>query len=151
MRNTAADKVKYWNGSSNKFIRYYFYSQRGLALFNEFRYLIMAIFGAYLLLKMSNPVWLGVMFIGSIVVLCAAGWLQVHRMAKVMDWLGVEFATYWSKYSFELQERQVRAIEEINENVRDYRADDTGASGQALYDEFMSRVCAEAEKLDTDA
>ena len=43
--------VSYWNGSKNRVVRWYFYCQRGLALFNEFRYLIMLIFGAYMLLK----------------------------------------------------------------------------------------------------
>jgi len=113
------DKGLYWNGTKNKFIRYYFYSQRGLALFNEFRYLFMLIFGLYLMLKLSNPVWLLVMFLVSLPLLIWAGWLQVHVIAKVVNWLDVEFATHWTRYSYELQERQVKALEEINRKVKD--------------------------------
>ena len=37
------NKEKHWDGSKNKAIRLYFYQQRGLALFNELRYLILEV------------------------------------------------------------------------------------------------------------
>jgi hypothetical protein len=109
-----ANMERHWDGTKNKIVRYYFYSQRGLALFNEFRYLFMLLFGIYVLLKLQNPIWLLVMFLTALPLLIGFGWLQVHHMAKIINWLDVEFASYWSRYSFELQERQVKAIEEIN-------------------------------------
>ena len=42
----------HFKGLKNKSIRYYFYIQKGLALCNEFRYLMMAIFGIYFTLKL---------------------------------------------------------------------------------------------------
>ena len=144
MRDTANDKKQYWDGKANKVIRYYFYSQRGLALFNEFRYLFMVIFGAYVLMKLSNPWWLVVMFVISFPLLCLFGWLQVHRMAKVMDWLNIEFSTFWSRYSFDLQERQVKAVEEINNAVKEVHAAeqgrDRGKYCRKAQEDFSSRL-----------
>lgn len=109
---------RHWDGTKNKVVRYYFYSKRGLELFNEFRYLLMLIFGAYVMLKLTNPFYLLLMFVVSLPVLIFFGWLQVHHMAKIINWLDIEFASYWSRYSFELQERQVKATEEMNENIK---------------------------------
>lgn len=144
MRTTSEDKKMYWDGGSNKAIRYYFYSQRGLALFNEFRYLFMIIFGAYVLMKLNNPVWLLVMFVISCPLLCLFGWLQVHKMAKVMDWLNVEFSTFWTRYSFDLQERQVKAVEEINHAVKEVRINESrrtaGGDGSKAKEDFSSEL-----------
>ena len=112
----------YWNGTRNKAIRYFYYSQRGLDLFNQFRYLLMAIFGVYLLLKLSNPLWLLAMFAISFPLLVLAGYYQVHHMSKVIDWLNTEFATYWSRYSFSLSERSVKALESIDRKTFDFEA-----------------------------
>lgn len=111
------NKNIYWDGNSNKFIRYYFYSQRGLALFNEFRYLFMVIFGVYFALKLNNPIWFVLMFVVSVPILCFFGWLSVHKIAKVVDWLNIEFSTHWGRYGYELQERQIKLLEEILLNI----------------------------------
>ena len=107
----------YWDGSKNKAIRWYFYSQRGLALFNEFRYLLMLIFGLYVLLKIQNPVWLVVMFLGCVPILVVCGWFQVNHMAKVINWLDVKYGSHWTLKSMEWQERSVKALEEINVKI----------------------------------
>lgn len=108
------NNAKHWDGAKNKAVRLYFYSQRGLGLFNEFRYLFMLIFGVYLTCKMTNPLWMVLMFLIACPVLIVAGWIQVHKMAATINWLDIEFGSYWSRYSFELQERQVNALESIN-------------------------------------
>lgn len=105
------NKKKYWYGNSNKIIRYYYYSQRGIQLFNEFRYIIMVIFGVYFTLKLSNPIYLVLMFCMAIPILCFAGWLMVHKIARVMDWLNIEFATHFSRYNITL-------LEEINKSLK---------------------------------
>jgi len=117
LKNDKETEHKYWSGPKNKIIRYYFYSQRGLALFNEFRYLFMLIFGVYVVLKLNNPIWLFLMFIVSCPVLIWLGFISVHHIAKVSDWLNIEFATYWSRYQFSLQERIVKALESIDKKV----------------------------------
>ena len=116
--NRSNNVKAYWDGNQNKVIRYYFYSRRGLELFNEFRYLIMVIFGVYYTLKMSHPILLVLMFAISIPVLCIAGWVSVHKMSKVIDWLNVEFSTHWGRYGYELQEKQNKILSEINERIK---------------------------------
>ena len=47
-----------WTGAKNKFIRYYFYINTGLNVFNNFKYLAAAIFGIYWTMHLRNPIWL---------------------------------------------------------------------------------------------
>lgn len=111
-------KKKYWDGNGNKVIRYYFYSQRGLALFNEFRYLFMLIFGIYITMKLTNPFWLVGMFTVSVPLLCVVGYVSVHHVSKVMDWLSIEFSTYWGRRSYTLLEDQVKHLKEIVDELK---------------------------------
>jgi hypothetical protein len=111
------DKEKYWNGIANRVVRYYFYCNRGLALLNEFRYLLMGILAVYALLKLDNPWIMLIMFVVAVPVLCFLGWIFTHYMAKTMDFLNINFSTHFSKYIIEMQERQVKALENIDEKM----------------------------------
>lgn len=106
------NRVKYWNGSTNKLIRFYFYSQRGLALLNEGRYLVMAVFALYYTLKLSNPIYLIGMFGVAVPVLIVLGWVQVHKVGKVVDWLSIQFSTHFGRYQYTL-------LEEIRDSIRE--------------------------------
>lgn len=99
----------------HQFVKSYFYIQRGLNLVYDFRYLFMGILAFYYMLKLENIVWFIVMFLASIPVLILLGWFSVHKMAKVLDWLGVEYGTFWSRYSFTLQEKIISELEKLNE------------------------------------
>lgn len=110
-------KKLYWDGTQNKIIRYYYYSQRGLDLFNAFRYVFMLIFAIYLALKLQNPLWLVVMFAVSLPLLIGLGWLAVHKVSKVVDWLSIEFATHWGRYTYTLQEDQNGLLRRILRNM----------------------------------
>ena len=110
-------KEKYWNGTVNKLCRYWFYLMRGVDIFNQFKYLVAAIFALYWMLKMKNPAILAMMFLICIPVLFVVGYYSVHYVGKVVDWLNVEFSSYWSRYQFELQERQVKATEDIRDII----------------------------------
>ncbi len=112
------NKHKYWNGIENKLIRYWFYITRGLDLLNQFKYLIGAIFALYWMLKLNNPFVLLFIFLACLPVLFVVGYYSIHKMGKVMDWLNIEFASHWSRYSFELQERQVKAVESIEKKIK---------------------------------
>ena len=115
------DKKKYWDGGKNKAVRLWFYCQRGLDFFNAFRYILMAIFGAYVLLKLDNPWLMVLMFLVAVPVLIFAGWCHVHQMAATINFLDVEFGSSWTKYGYSLSERSVRALEEINENLKNIK------------------------------
>ena len=113
MDNPQELKQKYWNGNKNKSIRYFFYANRGLELFNSFRYLFMLAFGVYYALHLTNPLWLVAMVIISLPVLAIFGYIYVHHMNKVMDYLNIEFATHWGRYSYTLLEKQIQLLEHI--------------------------------------
>jgi hypothetical protein len=117
-QNKEENIKKYWDGWTNKSIRYYFYVTKGLDMFNSFRYLLMAIFALYYMLKLSNPIIFVLFFILSCVFLGFVGYITVHHIGKVIDFLSIEFATHWSKYSFNLQERQVKAMEKLAEEKK---------------------------------
>lgn len=102
----------------NIFVELYFYAQRGLALFNEFRYLIMSILGLYYVLKLKRKIWFVVMSVVGLVFIIVAGYVQVNFMSKQLNYLEVENASYWSRYGFELQERQTKAVESIDRKTK---------------------------------
>ena len=116
--NDAHNKV-YWDGTKNRCVRYYWYAQKGLALLNEARYLVMVIGGLYFILKLTNPLWMVGMFLVCIPALIFLGWLQTHHMATIMDWLGTRYSSYWGRRSFDLQERQVAALEQILKELKE--------------------------------
>lgn len=117
MNNNEQEKA-YWNGPLNKSVRMWFYFQRGLSVLNEARYLIISIMAIYALLKMDNPWMMLVMFFIALPILGILGWFYTFKMAKTMDWLNVKFSTHYSKYSIEMQERQVKALESIEEKIK---------------------------------
>jgi hypothetical protein len=108
---------KYWNGAKNKVIRYYFYVRKGLELLNEFRYLIMGILGFYYALRLSNPFMLVIMFCIAVPILIVFGWLSVHHISRVVEWLAVQYSTHWSRYSYDLQEEIIKQLKEIKNKI----------------------------------
>jgi hypothetical protein len=118
MYNDPTNKAKYWDGWKNRCIRYYFYIVKGLDMFNSFRYLLMAIFALYYMLKLSNPFFFVIFFAISCFGLGFVGYLTVHHVGKVIDFLGVQFATHWTRYSFDLQERTLKAMEKLAEDKK---------------------------------
>jgi hypothetical protein len=114
---TVAKSQKYYKGRKNTLIRYYFYVQRGLTLLNEFRYLLMGILAIYYMLKLDNPVVMVIMFLVSVPALCIIGWLSVHHIEKVVEYLRIRFATIWSKYGYELNEDRNKLLKEIKEKL----------------------------------
>ena len=112
------NRAKYWKGGHNKAIRFYFYCQRGLSLLNEARYLLMGVFALYYTLKLTNPIYLVVMFAVAIPILIGLGWLSVHKIGKVIDWLNIEFSSHWSRYNYTLLEEIRDAVKEKKSNCK---------------------------------
>lgn len=112
---------KYLGGRLNRLVRIYFYLQRGLTLVNEFKYLIAGIFAAYYLTGVDSYFWLVGMFIFSILVLILVGHVWVHYAMKPMEWFGVEFGTYFSRYTIDIQEKQIALLVEIKELLKNDR------------------------------
>jgi len=112
------ERSEHWSGLRNKIVRYYFYTQRGLALLNEFRYLIMAILAVYALLGMKNPFVMLLMFVIAVPILIVLGWIFTFKMAKTMEFLNIKFSTHYSKLNMDYQERQTKALESLNEKIK---------------------------------
>jgi hypothetical protein len=110
-------KSKYWDGNKNKAIRYYFYMQKGLALLNEFRYLLMAIFMFYHFLKIDNILIIPIMFVVCVPCLAFLGHMAVHQMDKVMEYLNIEYATHFSRHNIDLQEKQLKVLKGIEDKM----------------------------------
>lgn len=111
------DNKDVYSGWKNTVIRYYFYAKKGLEIVNEFRYLVMAVMGVCFLLKISSWVVMATMFLVAMPVLMVLGYLALHHMDKVIEFLNLRHATLWSKYSYEMQEKNVRNIEKIKDMV----------------------------------
>lgn len=106
-------RQQYLDGKRNQLIRVYFYINRGVQLVNEFKYVFAGILGIYYTLKLGSPLWIAVMLFLSIPFLAIIGWIAVNKMSKVLDWLGIEFGSYWARYQYTLMEKQVDLLEQI--------------------------------------
>ena len=111
------DKVKYWDGGKNKAIRFYFYTQKGLTLLNEFRYLLMAVFAVYFALKIDNILLIPLMVLMSVPVLMFFGWLAVYKIDRVIEFLNTRFATHFTMYNIRLQEDKLAELKTIRQMI----------------------------------
>ena len=108
---------EYLKGRENWLIRMYFYLNSGLTIINNFRNLIMGIFALYFLLKLTNPIWLVVMLLASLPVLVVVGYYNVHRMAKINEWLSMKFSTHYGIKQFTYVEEQVQLLKDIKNKL----------------------------------
>lgn len=121
IKNTMKDRVdispelkeRFWDGRWNKCVRFYFYLQKGLALFNELRYVVMVCLALYAFMKLDNILLIPLMFFAFIPPLMVFGWLSVHKMDKIMEFLSTRYATHYSHYNIELQEKQLEILNKI--------------------------------------
>ena len=85
---------------------------------NNFKYVIGFIVTIYVLMKLTNPIWMGAIFIVAIPFLTLAGWIWVHHMSKPMDWYALENTTFFSKRQITLQEETLKVLEEIKGKLK---------------------------------
>lgn len=95
-------------------IKLYFYVNSGVVVINDFRNLGLGIFALYFALKLSNPLFLGGLFIISIPILFIMGWVNIHKISKVRERLSIQHGTHYGIKQFELQEKMVKLLEELN-------------------------------------
>lgn len=116
MRESAKphESHEHWTGTKNKLIRYYFYCNKGLDTFNQFRYVIMAVFGIYYTLHLHAPILLLVMLAVSIPILTIIGYYCVHHINKVTDYLNTQFGTYYGIMQIDL-------LKEIRDAIKSNR------------------------------
>ena len=108
---------EYWKGRENWFIRMYFYFHNGMNLAGEFRYLIAGVIALYVLLKVDKPILMVAMFLIAIPILLALGYYNVHRMAKVNEWLSTKYSTHFALKNFELNQKSVKILTNIEKQL----------------------------------
>lgn len=109
------DESKYLIGGKNRMIRYYFYLSNGLGILNEFRNLFLGIIAIYIALKFENVVWMGIMFVPSLVALTVIGYYVVHHVSKIREWLGVKFGSHYGIKNFNYAKGQYELLLEIKD------------------------------------
>lgn len=115
-------KEEYLEGNVNLLKRGYFYLSNGLAVVNEFRNLILGIFGIYITLKLENPFIMVFLFVGSIAVLIPAGYVMVHHVSKVKEWLSVKYGSHYQIQNFDYVKAQYELLKEINDNLNKFNS-----------------------------
>lgn len=100
-------------------IKLYFYVTAGQAVVDKFRYLIMGIFAVYVMLKLTNPMYLALMFVVSIPVLFITGWYYTHKVASVSDMLSTKYGTHYQIKQYELIEEQVILLKQIRDKFNE--------------------------------
>lgn len=111
-------KQDYLKGKENWIIRMIFYWTSGTNFWNIFRNIIFGIIGLYAVLKLTNPLWMVVMFLGSIPFFILSGWYVIHRMNKINEWLSMKFATHYAIKQFTLNEEQTKLLKEIRDLLK---------------------------------
>ena len=103
-------RLTYWTGSKNKIVRYWVYLEKGMELINKGRYFILAILGLYFTLKLTNPLWLGVMFVVGTPTLIVVGRYYLHRVSRIQEWVN---ATFGSVLGYQQFNAVVESLEEL--------------------------------------
>lgn len=115
-----ADDKKYLHGFHNMLIRYYFYLMKGLDIPNSFRNLFITIAAIYIALKLDN-ILIGIaMFVVSSIILTVFGYYNVHKLAKMNEWLGMRFSTHYGIKTFNYTQKQTELLEEIKNILKKF-------------------------------
>jgi hypothetical protein len=110
-------KEEYLEGNVNLLKRAYFYLSNGLAVVNEFRNLLLGIFGIYITLKLENPFIMVILFVVSLLILIPTGYVRVHHVSKVMEWLNIKYGSHYAIQNFDYMKAQYELLKEINEKL----------------------------------
>ncbi len=96
-------------------LRIFFYLRSGLSILNEFKNLIMFVFGIYFTLKLDAWWWLLIMFMISLPILSIVGYLFVMRWNKLLEYFSVKDGTFYSVRNFQIQEEILTTLKELKD------------------------------------
>lgn len=106
---------RYWEGRTNFLIRYWTYLDRGLDVFNKFKYYIgfpIATAAIFPFMK-GHMFWLiGLVIIG-LPILIAIGRYQLHKVAKTTEYVNAISGSIFQFKPMELSIEQVNLLKEI--------------------------------------
>ena len=110
----------YWEGRENYFIRYWTYLDRGLEVFNKFKYYIgfpIAVAAIFPFMK-DHMVWvIGLTIIG-LPVLIIVGRYQLHKVAKTTEYVNAISGSIFQFKPMELTIEQVQILKDIRELLK---------------------------------
>lgn len=110
-----AEDQRFLYGTHNKAIRFYYYIEKGLEILNAFRNLFLGLLALYVALKLTNVIWILVMFIPSVFILGIVGRYNVHKLSKMKEWLNLRFSTHYGIKSFNYTEEQNQLLKDIRD------------------------------------
>ena len=120
----------YWEGSSNRFVRYWTYLRGGIGLLNESKNYILLVFGSYWTVKTSD-IWLNYKFpdswlliafligmpVGLLVLLLLGHW-QLYRASKPQEYINAQHGSITGFRPYNIQVRQLKLLEEILKQIQ---------------------------------
>ncbi len=109
--------VRYMHGTQNRLIRYYYYINSGLGILNQFRNLVLGIFALYVILHLTNPLLIVLMFALSCPILALVGYYEIHTMSKVMEWIGIRFSSHYAIRQFNYQQAIYNTLIDIKKGM----------------------------------
>mgnify|MGYP001580363098 CR=1 FL=1 len=116
---------KYWDGSSNRFARYYTYLQRGFGLFNETKNYLLMLFGSYWTIKTADywinfgvsDTWLvtglGILAIIGVGFLLMAGRWDLFKLSKAREFATTQHGSVTQYNSYNMAVFNIALMEAI--------------------------------------
>jgi len=91
----------YWAGKQNLLIRWWVYLLRGLEMANQFKYVLAAIISGYVILKITDPIWMVIVGVSVIPPLIILGRWQLQKASKVDQYISTEYGNVlgWNQYN----------------------------------------------------
>lgn len=114
-----------YKGKDTLLIKIYFYITSGLGIVNEFRNLFLGLFAMYFTFKLTDPWIIVLLFAISLPTLWIMGYINVHKVSKIKEWLNVKYGSHYSIAQYDLMKRQVELLEEIAKNYPQKNNKDT--------------------------
>ena len=107
----------YWEGHQNRLIRLWVYLLRGLNMFNEFKYVLAAIVAGFVILKITEPIWMVVAGLAVIPPLIVLGRWQLRKAGKVDQWIATEHGSVlkWADYNIKVE--TLNKLDEISKKL----------------------------------
>ena len=110
---------KYWEGRENLFIRYWTYLDRGLDMFNQFKYYIgfPLVAAAFIPFLEGKTPWLVALTIVGLPILILAGRYKLHKINKTTEYVNAISGSIFQYKPMELSIEQVNLLKEISNKL----------------------------------
>ena len=121
---------KYWEGSGNRFARFYTYLQKGFGLVNEAKNYILIVFGTYWTIKTMDwwietnlsdttlAVGLGITAIVGIGFLVLIGRWDLFKLSKAREFAMVQHGSVTQYGNYNMQVKTIELQEEILKEIK---------------------------------